>query len=151
MANEKEKSAWVARVLGVTVGDAKATGGARAEGPILPVWLDAKDRVDGAIGKLQSALRDFRDPDLDRIAEMGLNGVTGRASVGLMVALREADAPGAGDGQRRKLAAAVAAYRAFLTESPVIKLIDANPFGVSVAVEATLGGALDAIDRRLAA
>ncbi|MDE2007213.1 MAG: hypothetical protein KGI51_11645, partial [Rhodospirillales bacterium] len=143
-----EKRAWVARVLGVRM---PVPGGPRAEGPMLPMWLDAKDRVDGAIGKLQSALRGFKDPDLDRIAEMGLNGVTGRASVGLMVALREADAPGAGEGQRRKLATAVAAYRAFLSDSPVVGLIDANPFGVGVGLRTTLGGALDAIERRLAA
>jgi len=147
MADDSAKRAWVARVLGVRVPQPGRGGGE----PLLPMWLDAKEQVDSAIGRLQGALRGFRDPDLTRIAEFGLNGVTGRASVGLMVALREADAPGADARARKKLADAVASYRSFLGGSPVVALIDANPFGVSVSLRTTLGGALDAIDRRLAA
>ncbi len=46
--------------------------------PLSSMWLDAKDAVDG---RLQGALRGFGSPDLDRIAEFGLKGIIGRASV----------------------------------------------------------------------
>lgn len=144
MADDAAKREWVERVLGVRM----PSGGGE---PLLPLWLDAKDAVDGRLGRLQGALRGFGDPDLDRIAEFGLNGITGRASVGLMVALREADAPGADGRARGKLAQAVAAYRSFLTENDAVRLIDDNPFGVDVAVQATLGAALATIERRLGA
>jgi hypothetical protein len=146
MADDAKKRAWVARVLGVRIPEPKNDGT-----PLLPLWLEAKEQVDGAIGRLQGTLRGFDDPDLTRIAEFGLNGITGRASVGLMVALREADTAGADQQARKKLAEAVASYRSFLDGSPTVALIDDNPFGVSVSLRATLGGALDAIDRRLTA
>jgi hypothetical protein len=120
-------------------------------GPLTPLWVDAKDDVDARLGRLQGSLRGFGDPDLDRIAEFGLNGITGTRSVGLLAALREADAPGADGRARRKLADAVGAYRSFLDSSDIVRLIDANPFGVEVGVQATLGGALAAIARRVAA
>ena len=147
MADDSQKRAWVARVLGARVPE-RGTGEGK---PLLPLWLDAKEEVDGAIGRLQGRLRGFNDPDLTRIAEFGLNGITGRASVGLMVALREADARSADPGARKKLADAVASYRTFLEGSPAVALIDANPFDVSVSLRTTLGGALGAIDCRLAA
>jgi hypothetical protein len=140
MADEAAKRAWIGRVLGVTAGSADAP-----HGPLLPLWLDAKDEVDAKLGHLQGSLRGFGDPDLDRIAEFGLNGVTGTSSVGLMVALREADAPGADAAARRKLAGAIDSYRAFLDGSEVVKLIDDNPFGVAVGLQATLGRALDTL------
>ena len=146
MADEAAKRAWVERVLGVQM-DAPGD----QTGPLLPLWLDAKDEVDGRLGQLQGALRGIGHPDLDRIAEFGLNGVTGRSSVGLMVALREADAPGADRRARDKLASAIASYRSFLTENEAVQLIDDNPFGVDVGVQATLGAALTTIERRLGA
>lgn len=146
MADDAAKRAWVERVLGVQV-DPPGDG----TGPLLPLWLDAKDEVDGRLGRLQGALRGIGHPDLDRIAEYGLHGVTGRSSVGLMVALREADAPGADERARGKLASAIASYRSFLTENEAVRLIDDNPFGVDVGVQATLGAALARIERRLGA
>ena len=108
-------------MLGVTV-----PGGGAAGRPLLPLWLDAKDEVDSKVGRLQGSLRGVGDPDLDRIAEFGLNGVTGTSSVGLMVALREADARAS-----QKLAGAIDSCRAFLDGSEVVKLIDDNPRSAS--------------------
>ena len=150
MADETAKRDWVARVLGVQIGTTEA-GGQAEDGPLLPIWLDAKDVVDTQLGKFQQALRGFGDPDLDRIAEFGLNGVTGTSSVGLMVALREADTPGAAAPQRRKLAEAIQSYRSFLNDDRIVALIDDNPFGVTLGLKSTLGGVLDELDRRIAA
>lgn len=147
MADDTAKREWVSRVLGVPMPD--PAGGPAT--PLLPLWLDAKDDVDARLGRLQGALRGFGDPDLDRIAEYGLNGVTGTRSVGLMVALREADAPGADGRARRKAADAISAYRSFLDDSDVVQLIDSNPFGIEVGLKTTLGRALDTIARQIAA
>jgi hypothetical protein len=119
--------------------------------PLLPVWLEAKETVDERLGRMQGALREFDDPDLNRIAEMGLNGVTGRSSVGLMAALREADAAGGGAEPRAKLAEAIASYRSFLDGDPIVGLLDDNPFGVELNLRATLWGALDTLSQRIAA
>ncbi len=144
MSLDAPKRTWLSRVLGVDLPQPDS-------GPLLPVWLTAKETVEVRIGQLQVALRGFDDPDLDRIAEFGLNGITDKNSVGLMVALREADAPGADAHARAKLAQAIQSYQSFLAENVIVKLIDANPFGVSIAVRATLGGALSALERRIAA
>ena len=138
------------KVFDALAGQAAAHGGAQ-DGPLLPIWLDAKETVDDQIGKLQVALKGFDDPDLNRIAEYGLNGISGKNSVGLMTALREADAPGGGDGARKKLSAAIESYQSFLRSNKIVALIDTNPFGISIAVRSTLGGALDTLSKRIAA
>jgi hypothetical protein len=148
MEYDKEKRDWLNRVLGIQLG---GSDGGKSIGPLMPVWLDAKEEVDARLGKLQSSLRGYDNPDLNRIAEFGLNGVTGTRSVGLMTALREADAAGADAKTRKKLADAVSAYRGFLDTSDVVDLIDDNPFDVAIGLKATLGRALDAIARQIAA
>jgi hypothetical protein len=147
MADDAAKRGWLARVLGTN----GATSGTAREGPLLPLWLDAKEAVDAQLARLQQTLHGFGDPGLDRIAEFGLNGITGKSSVGLMVALREADAPGADHGARRRLADAIQNYRGFLADDTLVALIDTNPFGVLPGLKATLGGALDTLARSIAA
>jgi len=148
MVDDTEKRDWLNRVLGIQL---SSSDDGRSPGPLMPLWLDAKEEVDARLGKLQSSLRGYDNPDLDRIAEFGLNGVTGTRSVGLMTALREADAAGKDAQARKKLADAVNAYRDFLDTSDVVDLIDENPFDVEIGLKATLGRALDTIARRIAA
>lgn len=119
----------------------------------LSIWNAAKEATDGAISALQNKIRQFPDPDLERIAEMGLNGITQGNQTALMKHLMEfqnvdADA-------RPKAAAALQAqcaqYRAFLADSTLITLCEQNPFGVTVDLRNHLGKALDQIDQAAAA
>lgn len=146
MANEAEKRDWLLRVLGF---DVSRNAGSGKQGGYLGIWRDAKEGVDAAIDALAARLRAFGDPDLERIAEFGLYGLTDGETVALTAALREAEADPA--GARDKLADAIDAYRAALDDNDAITLIDRNPFGVQVSMRATLGRALAQLEQKLAA
>ena len=147
MSDEASKRNWLTGFLGIDIADEEAG----SDVSLLAIWLAAKETVDIGLGRLQAVLREFGDPELDQIAELGLNAVTDKSSVGLMVALREADAAGTDLAARARLAKAIQSYRSFLKENTIVQLIDANPFGVSLSLKATLGGALDSLARRIAA
>ena len=53
----------------------------------MEIWRDAKANVDTGIDQLQKSLKGIDHPDLNRIAEMGLNGITDGNQVALMKAL----------------------------------------------------------------
>lgn len=119
----------------------------------LTIWNTAKEATDSAISALQNKIRQIPDPDLERIAEMGLNGITQGNQTALMKHLmdfRNVDAAG-----RPKAAAALQAqckeYRTFLDGNELITLCEQNPFGVTVDLRSHLGKALDEIDRAAAA
>lgn len=137
--------AWIERVLGFKLDE----GVSRK--PLLPIWAAAKDEVDGQLNSLRSVLESYKHPDLHRIAEYGLYGVTERSTVALMAALRDADASAGNDAARQKLAGVITRYRADLDENRGVQLIDRNPFGVSVGLRQRLGDALAEIERQLAA
>lgn len=153
MAGTREQDAWIARVLGVAL--------RRAAPPLPPrpravvsvggraLWAQARDSVNEQIEALRGHLRGVDDPELQRIAEFGLNGATGKLSVGLMAALVEADA-GATPQARKKARDAVATYRAFLGQDALVRLLDENPF-VPINIRGTLGSALAELDQALAA
>jgi len=146
MADDQAGREWVQRVLGVALSGAGGTG---RKASFLAIWRDAKESVDAAIGALAGELRATGDPDLERIAEFGLFGLTEGEGVALMAALREADAnPARAQG---RLTGAIGKYREFLAGSQVVTLIDRNPFGVQVSMRATLGHALDEMEQQLAA
>ncbi len=54
-------------------------------------WQSASDAIDNQITKLQSNLKKSGDPELEDIAEYGLNAVTGNFKVPLMAAIRAVD------------------------------------------------------------
>ena len=143
-----EQSKWVERVLGVAMPMAAPPSGPRAK--LLPVWIDAKEDVDAGIGKLQAALKATQDEDLQQIVEYGLYGATTGQAVRLMAALRDADASN-DPAMLKKLGGAVASYREFLAGAPIVDLIEDNPFGVTVPLRRVLGGALDELERQIAA
>ncbi len=131
---------------------AKATPAPRAQ-PLRPVWQAAKESVDGKLEALSRELRSLEDADADQVAEFGLFGLTGgRETVGLMAALAEYDgaAPDGRAAATAGLRKAVASYRQVLDTNPMVELLDDNPFGVDVALQATLGGALRQIESLLA-
>lgn len=119
----------------------------------LTIWTTAKESTDSALSALQSKLRQFSDPDLERIAEHGLNGITEGNQTALMKHL--IDFRQAAPADRAKAGAALVAqgqeYRAFLAASDLVSLCEKNPFGVAVDLRGPLGRALDDIDRAVGA
>lgn len=121
--------------------------------PTLEIWRDARDRANDQIGKLQGAMRGTRHPVFVRVADQGLNGVTGRLQVGLQVALMEVDAAtGPARAQARaKALSALEEFRSFLASDPVVPLLEANPMKVVVDLRGNLGQACTAIEQALSA
>lgn len=120
--------------------------------PLLPIWRDAKDDAGEQLGKLQTTLRASKHPLLLRIADQGLNAVTGRLQTGLQAALMDYDRASPDDaGAQAKVEAAVAEFRSFVQGSKLLPMLDANPFGVKLSLHADLSRALDEIDASLAA
>jgi hypothetical protein len=125
---------------------------AEAPATTLSIWQQAKELTDEQIGKLQAVFRQANDPLSLRIADQGLTGFTKNLQVGLQVALREFD-QAAGDGRSAaaaKVQASSAKLRIFLQKHPAVPLLEKNPFGVPVTLRATLGAALDDIDKAVA-
>lgn len=108
------------------------------------LWQSAKDQVADRISELQRALKNSDDSDLQRIAEYGLHGITGRFQVGLRVALAELDhATGNAVQQTRDRALQIVdEYEEFIRTDRLVKLVDENPMQVEVGVRSTLGSAL---------
>ena len=120
----------------------------RAGRAALRVWQDAKETVDERLGVLITALKSSGDPDLERIADKGLAAITGKLQTGLRVALMNLD--GAAGSKRaaalKKVTSQTAEFRAFLSSDGMVRLVDANPFGVKVKLAKTIGAALKEID-----
>jgi hypothetical protein len=134
---------WVSRVLGVArpgggSGTSFATRWPRARN----AWQDASDTIDGQIAKLQQALRNSPDEDLQAIAEFGLNALTGNHKVRIMAGIRDVDGSGGAPAARDKLAALVEAFSRHIASDERVMACDENPLGVPMSIRATLGGAL---------
>lgn len=125
----------------------KGTDNTEGGPKVLPIWNDAKESVDSGISSLQTALKTYKHPDLDVIADKGLNGVTKGNQVAMMKALLEFDATTSESRADRAdaLLKQLDAYRSFVTGDKIVALCEKNPFGVSVAIRAPLGVALDRI------
>lgn len=120
---------------------------------LLTLWQGAREIADRGVVALQGALRGLGVPELDRIADAGLNGVTEGNQTALMAAMVDLAraTPETRTAAAKRVGQASAAFRQFLAADPVIELCEGNPFGVKVAVRATLTRALDAIDKAIAA
>ena len=109
----------------------------------LDEFRGASDTVDGQIAKLQAALRTTKDEDLVAIAEYGLNALTGNHKaklIALEMELRRAAGPNLPKLATKALPV-VAAFRSHLTGNEEVDACDDNPFGVTVTIKDTLGGA----------
>ncbi len=143
--NRSEQDAWLARVLGLApTQPAPGLDGrwqaARA------AWQAAIETVDAQMSRLADVLRASGDPELQRIADYGLNAVLGNRRVLLMAALADlgdGSDPGAFARAGRKAGATMRAFRAMLDSSEQVAVCDANPYGVTVAIRASLGPTLD--------
>ena len=145
------QDAWVGRVLGVRIPEA---GDPTAWRAAITRWRDANDAVNAQIEELRGAILDrLRSPDpnltayvgaLRRIAETGLNAVTEDRRVKLMAAIMDLG-DGAPDAMARSGArtlATIVSFQDFMVGSRKISACDGNPFGVPVAIRATLEPAL---------
>jgi hypothetical protein len=107
-------------------------------------WQGASDLVDNQLGKLQAKLREETDAELKQIAEFGINAVTGGHKVPLMAAMRDI---GSGESADPTVLAeakqAADDFLAHLKSDARVAACDENPFGVSVTLRSTLGGALE--------
>ena len=144
-----EQNAWVLRVLGVSLNEpaaAPAKSPAGFNGSI--IWRDAKEAVDANMTALGQALRSYGDPDLDRIAELGLHGIGTTQNVALAKALIEYQTAGGEEVVKATtgLRTAVANYRTLLATG-LVRVIDEVPLPKAPAICATLGTALDEIER----
>lgn len=137
-----------AGLLAAEKGDASAT----PAGDPLETWRTAKEKVDVSISALQKALKGFSHPDLDRIAEFGLNGVSDGNQTAMNRALFEFNGAQGPDREKAgaKLVTEVAQYRQFLASNKIIDLCEQNPFGVAVDIKGPLKTALDDIEKAVA-
>ncbi|MGH7041884.1 MAG: hypothetical protein ACREFY_07110 [Acetobacteraceae bacterium] len=151
------KSEWVLRVLGVPVGAAAPAGKPFDETAFrrdfraaLQAWLGASESVDGQLNELRRVLLATDDEGLHRIAEYGLNGITGTRKVGLQTALRNmAGASGpALIPLARKAAQAAEEFHGFVQADPRVKACDAYP-KITAPIGPTLGRALGALAQAL--
>ena len=151
MSADPQRDAWVERVLGITLAPAKSKPSLPPGAKLLPVWRDAKETVDAELNLLAVELREFDDPDLNRIADLGLYSLGRGENVAMMKALFEYDAasPEKRDAAGKKLKAAVDGYRQILS-NPFASLIDTNPLGIKVGLCDTLGQALSDIEGAIA-
>ncbi len=118
------------------------------------LWRAAKEKVDGQISALQAALKKTGRPGMARIAEFGLNGITGGLQVRLQAALLDVAAASEGEGLVKAKAKALAAaeeYDKFLQGDEVVALCEKNPCGVKVAIRPTMSEALGRLRKALAA
>lgn len=109
----------------------------------------ASDTVDAQISALAAALRRETDEDLLEIADKGMNALTGNHKVRLMAALREATST---DPKVLRTVAAkgmplVKSFRNHISSDERVLVCDENPFGVTVSIRQTLGGALDGLEQ----
>lgn len=116
------------------------------------IWRDAKEKVDVSFAPLKNTLKGLGHPDLDRIAEFGLNGVTDGNQTALNRALFEYNGS---EGPARQKAASrlsdqVSEYRKFIDSNAIIELCEDNPFGVRLDIRGPLRDALDKIERAIA-
>ncbi len=144
-----DRNAWATRVLGVAFAGSSSVSHEKIDRRA--IWRDAKESVDDGLNRLASELRSYEDPDLERIADFGLFGIGVGENVALNKALIEYEtaAPDRQSAAGAKLRIAVGKYRTLLQAEPMVRLIDRNP-AVPMSLAATLGGALDQIERSLA-
>jgi len=147
------KSAWIERVLGVRISTAGNGAGGAAGGidAALAQWRQADEAVGEQLNSLRKILLGTSDPDLHRIAEFGLNGITGRYKVGLQAALMELDraAPAARPAIAGKAVKFAAAFRQFVQTDKRVAACDACP-ATPVSISRTLGDSLARLEQALA-
>jgi hypothetical protein len=151
------QNSWVEGVLGLTIErDAVDLPNATGRDPdgldLADYWKAAiaafgvaSREVDKQISALQSALRETGDPEMEDIADFGLNALMQNTRVPLLAALRDM---GEGKGLILKtyaprLRATIMSFHKVLATNPKIAACDNNPLGVVVSIRDTYDDALE--------
>jgi hypothetical protein len=148
---QDSRTKWIERVLGLKVAEPGSGGGRPHPQKFETAWPQAVgsfrsaiEAVDGQISSLQSVLKTSDFPFLRRIADAGMNGITGNHKVPVMTAIRDVSAASAG-GRIKAAAKALSAVDAFATHletDPRVQACDRNPFGITVTIRTILVPAL---------
>jgi hypothetical protein len=114
-------------------------------------WQATRTTVEKQVAGLLATLRAKKEPDLEFIADKGGKKLAKQLEAGLDAALAEFDnaPPETRAAARAKVEGLLVKYRAFVKQDLSIRLMDENPFGAAVAVQATLNRAFDFIDKAL--
>lgn len=158
MISAGDPEAALATLRNLSANLTKAEAGAAAKPPDpsgakpLDIWNNAKEAADIGISKLQQALRGVKHPATDRLAEFGLAGLSGGGiQTKLMAALMDHARASAETkpASIKTLTVAIAAYRDFLTNEPMVAHCENNPLGIALDLRGGLGKALDQIEHSL--
>ncbi len=145
MAATEAQDQWVCRVLGADLS---------RDGGLAERWQAARDAyqaslvlADAQLAALARELQASEDDDLEEIGASQLDTLTEANRAAVLAAIRSI---GAGEAAALRagapaVLAAVEAFRQQLDDDRRIAACDANPFGVRVAIRATLAGALVAL------
>ncbi len=115
------------------------------------LWLDAIDRVNDQLSKLKVELLNEEDSELQQIAEFGLNAITDNHRVPLQASIINVD-KAVGQAKAKFIVQTrefVEEFRDHIETDEQVEACDDNPFGVTVSIRDTLGGALAAMDSAL--
>jgi hypothetical protein len=149
MAEAAVRRDWVKRVLGVDL--ANPPGDTRALNGSVAAWRDALARADQQAAALQNVLRQTGDPDLQDIAEFGLNAMTANHRIKIQAALMEIERGQAPPPVVRKALDLTGSLRAHIAADARFAACDSNPFGVAISFRETLLPPLDALQNALKA
>ncbi len=107
MTDRASKDAWIRQVLGIVIDadddlEEEEVAPDEALRRAVQGLSDGYDLVNAQIASLQATLRNAEDPDMRRIAEYGLNALTGGLRVKLQAAVMPLLAGGSGNRQNRR-------------------------------------------------
>jgi hypothetical protein len=142
----EQQNEWVSRVLGLDAAPhvpSSPLGKALDGRATLRIWQDAKDEADAQLVRLYGALRITEIATLSEIADE-IEDVLGGMRVSLPQALMEYDRAGPANRAtlRDKVLVTIGDYENILAADHRVLAADDNPFGVTVTLTKTLGGAL---------
>ncbi len=116
------------------------------------IWIEAMSEVDASISILRSQLAGDPDPNMDRIAKLGLIGVTGgnnRALMGAFVTFSSASGESKAKAAQ-DLMRIVDQVEEFVKTDDIITLLEEFPQGSSPKIREPLGNALSKIRKTVA-
>ncbi len=115
------------------------------------MWKQASEAVVGQLGKLDAKLRQLNEPDLKKIADKGIQGVTQKLRSELASSLALFDQASQEDRAQmgKQVQKQIAVVAQFITSDRRVKMLDTNPFAVPVTIQKTVGDALVKIKKAI--
>lgn len=144
------QDSWVERVLGIAFARPEpmpSPSPSPSWAQARTAWQDATEDVDRQIEALTRRLRADPDPEMQDIAEFGLNALTGGHRVGLAAALVDADRDPAAAARLRD---AIDAFARHVATDERIAACDRCP-DLPISIATTVGAGLRALSAALPA